>query len=288
MKIFVTVLVVLAVGVFGAMLAPSAYADGILGSTASTFAVLGASAVTNTGVTTIDGNVGVSPGTSLTGTTLCPGVDCLALTGTIHNNDAVAGQAQSDLTTAYNTVAGKTVTQTLTGTDLGGLTLPAGVYFFKTSAQLTGALVLNAQGLDNQTFIFQIGSTLTTASASSVTIENPGAHDAVYWDVGTSATLGTTTAFLGNIFAVDSITFNTGATDNCGRALAETALVALDTNTISIGCANVQEEGGSNGLNGGGPATPPVPEPGTLLLLGSGLAGLIGKAGMRRAKVRKA
>jgi hypothetical protein len=149
-------------------------------------------------------------------------------------------------------------------------TLTAGVYTFSTSAELTGALTLNAQGLSNQTFVFLIGSTLTTASGSIVTITNPGANDAVYWVVGSSATLGTDTAFEGNILAVDSITVNTGATDSCGRLLASTGAVNLDNNTISIGCGTVTGESDSGGLNGG----VPTPEPGTLSLLALGISGI--------------
>jgi hypothetical protein len=282
MKTLATVLVVLVVAMFGAMLAPLASADTL--NTADSFAVLGGAAVTNTGVTTINGNVGVSPGSSLTGTGLCPAAGCFNQTGGTIATASVAGLAQADATNAFNTLAllPSPPSNNLTGTDLGGLTLTAGVYSFSTSAQLTGPLVLNAQGLSNQLFVFQIGSTLTTASASSVSIINPGANDGVFWVVGSSATLGTTTSFLGNILASASITFDTGATDDCGRALAETGAVTLDTNTISIGCANVQGESGSNGLGGGTTAGTgggegggtSAPEPGTLGLELVGLSGL--------------
>jgi hypothetical protein len=244
-------------------LAGSAYADSILGTPLSNYAVLGGSAVTNTGPTTITGNVGVYPGTSITGEST------ITLTGAY--DAANAGLAQSQLTTAIGTLLGLPTTQSLTGQDLGGMTLTAGVYTFSSSAQLTGALTLNAQGLANQIFVFETGSTLTTASASSVKIINPGANDALYWVIGSSATLGSGTAFEGNILAADSITMGSGSTDGCGRVLASTGMVTLNNNTISIGCGSGTGEGsGSGGLNGGGGGTT-VPEPGTLVLLLSGL-----------------
>ena len=131
--------------------------------TAQSFAVLGGSTVTNTGPTIITGDLGVSPGTAVTG--FPPGI---VTGGTIHAADAVALQAQSDTTTAYNDLAGQACTIDLTGQDLGGLTLVPGVYCFSSSAQLTGALTLDAEGDPNAVWVFQIGSTLTTASNSSV------------------------------------------------------------------------------------------------------------------------
>ena len=169
--------------------------------TARNFAVLGASTVTNTGTTSLIGDLGVSPGTSITG--FPPG----ALTGTIHAADAVAAQAQVDAATAYNSLAGETCTTNLTGQDLGGLTLRPGVYCFDTSAQLTGTLNLNAAGDPNAVFVFLIGSTLTTASNSAVIVSG-GSPCGVYFQVGSSATLGTGTQFSGNIFALASITID--------------------------------------------------------------------------------
>ncbi|MGI8535462.1 MAG: ice-binding family protein, partial [Mycobacteriales bacterium] len=150
--------------------------------TATPFAVLAGSTVTNTGPSVINGDLGVSPQTAVTG--FPPGT----VNGTIHAADAVAGQAQAALTTAYNDAAGRAPDVNLTGQDLGGLTEPAGVYKFDSSAGLTGALTLNAQGNPDSVFIFQIGSTLTTASASSVLLTNGAQACHVFWQVGSSAT----------------------------------------------------------------------------------------------------
>ena len=152
----------------------------------------------------------------------------------MHAADAVALQAQNDLTTAYNAAAGLAPTQNLTGQDLGGLTLTPGVYFFSSSAQLTGTLTLNDLGDPNAQFVFQIGSTLTTASNSSVVTINGGSMPGcnVFWQVGSSATLGTGTAFEGHILALTSITLNTGATILDGSALARNGAVTLDTNSF--------------------------------------------------------
>ena len=196
--------------------------------TAQNFGVLGGSAVTNTGATTVNGNVGVSPGSSVTG--FPPGV---IVGGSIHSNDAVAVQAQNDLTTAYNNIAATPCTVDLTGQNLGGLTLTPGVYCFSSSAQLTGALILNALGNPNALFLFKIGSTLTTASGSSVTVINGGsACNNVFWQVGSSATLGTGSSFAGDILALTSITLTTGA-NTTGRTLARNGAVTLDTNNVN-------------------------------------------------------
>ncbi len=207
----------------------SAFAQISLG-TAQGFAALGGSTVTNTGTSAITGNVGVSPGSSVTG--FPPGV---VTGGSIHANDAVAGQAQTDLTTAYNAVAASPCNVDLSGQDLGGLTLTPGVYCYSTSAFLTGTLRLDFQGNPNASFLFKIGSTLTTASASGIVLLNNGGSNCpqnLFWQVGSSATLGTGSTFNGNILALSSITLTTGA-GLSGRALARNGAVTLDTNSVS-------------------------------------------------------
>ncbi len=198
--------------------------------TAAAFSVLGGAAVTNTGASVVTGDLGLWPGTASSVTGFPPG----SITGTLHAGNAVALQAQSDLTTAYNNAADQACGTTLTGTDLGGLTLTPGVYCFANSAQLTGVLTLNAQGDPNAVFIFQIASTLTTASNSSVVLINGGNGCRVFWQVGSSATLGTGTAFEGNILALSSITATTGSSVS-GRVLARNGAVTLDTNAVG-GC----------------------------------------------------
>jgi hypothetical protein len=231
------------------LLSLTAYAS-VLNS-ADAFGILGASAVTNTGPSVVGQDLGVWPGTSITG--FPPGI----VLGTIHNDDAVAQQAQADALTGYNFLAGLAFTQNLTGQDLGGLTLDPGVYFFASSAQMTGQLTLDFQGMNNAMVVFQIGSTLTTASASSVLVINPGTNDQVFWQVGSSATLGTTTAFYGSVIADQSVTLNTGTTINCGRAIALNAAVTMDTNTVDTGnCVS----------------TTSTPEPATLSLVSTGVA----------------
>jgi uncharacterized repeat protein (TIGR01451 family) len=200
--------------------------------TEQSFAVLGGSTVTNTGPSVITGDLGLSPGTAVTG--FPPGT----VTGTIHAADAVALQAQTDTTTAYNNLAGQACDFDLTGQDLGGMTLVSGVYCFSSSAQLTGALTLNAGGDPNAVWVFKTGSTLITASGSSVLLTNGGQACNVFWQVGSSATLGTTTSFVGNILALTSITLNTGA-NLSGRALARNGAVTLDTNTVSVAVCGV-------------------------------------------------
>ena len=194
--------------------------------TAASYAVLAGSTITNTGATTISGDVGLSPGTSITG---MPGGQ--PSPGTVHAADPAADQAKLDLGTMYGFLAGMTCTDNLTGTDLGGLILTPGVHCFNTSAGLTGVLTLDAQGDPNAEFVIQMGTTLTTATASSVVMINGGQPQHVWWQVGTSATLGTGSAMLGNILASASITLNTAA-GVTGRVLAQTGAVTMDTNAI--------------------------------------------------------
>jgi hypothetical protein len=240
--------------------------------TANNFAVLAASAISSTGGSAAvinGGSIGLSPdgASSITGP--------IAITSpyTTYAADGVALTAQTDLTTAYNQAAGLARTATLTGDVLGTVgtattPLTPGVYFFASSAQLTGTLYLNDEGKTDPIFVFQIGSTLTTASDSAVVELNPGKGTipgtSIFWQVGQSATLGTTTAFEGNILAKTSITDDGGSTVD-GRLLAETAAVTLDDTTIDTPPAEVA------GAGGGGR----VPDTGsTLLLLGSALAAL--------------
>ena len=204
--------------------------------TEQNFAVLGGSTVTNTGSSVITGNLGVSPGSAVTG--FPPG---LVTGGEIHAADAEALQAQNDTTIVYNDLAGQACDSDLTGQDLGGKTLVAGVYCFSSSAQLTGVLTLDAGGNPNAVWVFQTGSTLTTASGSSVLLTNGGQACNVFWQVGSSATLGTATSFVGNIVALTSITLTTGAKVS-GRALARNGAVTLDTNSVSVAVCGVPQE----------------------------------------------
>ncbi|MEO7004855.1 MAG: ice-binding family protein, partial [Acidobacteriaceae bacterium] len=197
--------------------------------TAQSFAVLGASTVTNTGPSVITGDLGVSPGTAVTG--FPPGT---VVGGSIHAADAVALQAQADNTNAYNVLAGEACNTTYgVPTDIGGMTLTSGVYCFASSAGLTGTVTLDAQGDPNAVFIFKIGSTLITASNANVLLINGASACNVFWQVGSSATLGTGTTFVGNILALTSITLTTNATLS-GRALAQNGAVTLDSNIVSV------------------------------------------------------
>ncbi|MGW7043618.1 ice-binding family protein [Streptomyces avermitilis] len=188
------------------------------------FAVLGGQSVTNTGLSSVTGDLGVSPGVSVTG--FPPG----QVNGTIHISDADALQAHADLVATYDDAVGRIPDVGVSG-DLGGLTLTPGVYNAASSIGLTGTLTLDAQGDRNAEWIFQIGSTLTTATASRVLLTNGATARNVIWQVGSSATLGTDTAFVGRILAAISITVNAGVTVN-GQTLARDGSVTLDTNTV--------------------------------------------------------
>lgn len=214
-----------------------------LGS-ASSFAVLGASTVTNTGPSNISGNLGVSPGSAITG--FPPGQ---VSNGSVQAANAVAGQAQVDAMAAYVTAAGMASPpgNDLTGQDLGGKTLVPGVYRFSSSAQLTGTLTLDAQGNPNALFVFQIGSTLVTASDANVVVIN-GNNGCIniIWQVGSSATLGTGTAFVGRILALASITMTTDAS-LVGSAIALTAAVTMDSNDVTTCRTSPGGVGGDHG-----------------------------------------
>ena len=192
------------------------------------FAVLGGSTVTNTGATSITGDLGVSsPGESVTG--FPPGT---MARGAQHVGDPAANQAQADAQSAYAVLAGKPCGTALTGQDLGGKALAPGVYCFTSSAQLTGQLVLDGRGKSNGVWVFQIASTLTTATNASVVMRKGASAGNVFWQVGSGATLGTGTAFIGSILAYSSITLNTAA-NLSGRALARQA-VTMDSNNMRL------------------------------------------------------
>ncbi|MEU3188909.1 ice-binding family protein [Streptomyces sp. NPDC006923] len=189
------------------------------------FAVLGGASVTNTGLTLVTGDLGVSPGVSITG--FPPG----QVNGTIHNSDGDAVAAHADLVTTYNNLVGLTPDAIITG-DLGGLTLFPGIYNAASSIAISGVLTLDAQGDRNAEWIFQIGSTLTTATASQVLLINGATARNVFWLIGSSATLGTDTDFAGRILAQTSITVTAGVTVS-GQTLAIDGSVTLDTNEIT-------------------------------------------------------
>jgi len=196
--------------------------------TAGTFAVLAGSTVTSTGATALTGDLGVSPGTAVTG--FPPGT----VTGTTHAGNATAATAMTDLTTAYNDAAGRTGAPVTVAGNLGGLTLPPGLYKSTSSLSISsGDLTLDAQGDSNAVFIFQMASTLTTTSGRAVILSGDAKASNVFWQVGSSATLGTTYAFKGTIMADQSITLNSGAT-LVGRALAREGAVTLDANSVVV------------------------------------------------------
>jgi hypothetical protein len=191
------------------------------------FAVLAGSAITNTGATNITGDMGLSPGTSVGG--FPPGI----LVGTQHINDILVNQAKLDLTAAYNDVAGRTCTDivTLSG-NIGGLTLTPGLYKSTSSLAISsGDLTFDAKGDTNAVFIIQIASSFTTTSGRKVILSGGALASNIYWQVGSSATFGTTSVFKGTILAMQSISFSTGATLD-GKAFARTGGVTMQGNTI--------------------------------------------------------
>jgi hypothetical protein len=191
------------------------------------FSVLAGSTVTNTGSTTVSGDVGVSPGTAITG--FPPGL----AGGTIHKADGAAAQAQAALALGYIDAAGRSGGTSVAG-DLVGKTLTAGVYKSTSSLANSGDVTLDAQGDPAAVFIFQIASTLTTGSGSHIVLANGASACNIFWQVGSSATLGTNSVFKGNILALTSITITTGVHLE-GRALARNGAVTLDADVIT-GC----------------------------------------------------
>jgi Ice-binding-like len=211
--------------------------------TAGSYGILAGSAITNTGSSVITGDVGITPDTASSVTGFPPGL----IHGTLHTADGPALQAQTDLTTAYNDAAGRTPFATVPA-DIGGQTLLPGVYQTSSAMGLTGSLTLNAQGDSSAVFIFKAGSTLTTASAASINLINGAQACNVFWQVGSSATLGTTTTFVGTIMALSSISVDNGVNVN-GRLLARNGAVTLINDTITTpACAA---------------GTVPTPTPGT-------------------------
>lgn len=228
-----------------------------LGSAAN-FAVLAGAGITVTGPTTINGDIGSYVTTSMTG------LENVTLNGANHGGDAITQLAKNDLTTAYNDAAGRAADVTYSGGfDLVGKTLPAGVYKDASSLFLSGILTLDAHGNSDAVWIFQIGSSLITASSSIIALIGGAQACHVFWQVGSSATLGTGSTFIGNILALTDLTLNTGATVD-GRVLAQNGAVTLDGNSISKSICS-----GEVGVTS-------VPDGGnTLLLLSAGIATLL-------------
>ena len=242
--------------------------------TAAPFGVLGAASVTNTDTTIVGGDVGVYPGTSITG--FPPGI----ILGTEHDADAVAGQGEVDALTAYNQAAGEAPTEVLPSNDLTGLTLAPGVYKNASDVMLdtNGTLTLDGQGDPDSVFIFQIGSTLTTGSDSSISYINGASPCNVFWQVGSSATLGTGSNFVGTILANTSISLDDSVTV-AGRLLAgegtSSGAVTLIGDTISPSVCTTPTTGGTGGSTGTGTGTTGTGTGGT----GTGTTGTTGGTG---------
>ena len=258
---------------------PAFAASGTVGlGTAGGYAILAASTITNTGPTTIAGDVGLHPGSSVTG------FNTVTLSGSQHVADAAALQAKNDLVTAYNDAAGRP--STTVPAELGGSILKTGAYN-SGSFGLTGTLTLDAEGVPTAVFVFQAASSLTTASGSSVALINGAQACNVFWQVGSSATLGTSTSFKGSILALASITLTTGAKLE-GRALARNGAVTLDTNVITRpGCSTtvVPTTVAPTGLaptSTSGPANDGSSSVPSLMLLAAGLAAAAAFVTIRR------
>ncbi len=193
--------------------------------TAESYAVLAGSTITNTGPTTIIGDIGLHPGTAITG------YDEITHTGELNQTNAAAEQAKIDMVTAYNDAAGRTPSDSVNYAELAGLNLTPGVYNATSSMALNGTLILDAEGDPNAAFIFQAGTTLITGDNSVISLINGATFCQVFWQVGSSATLGIDSYFAGHILADQSITANTRA-EVKGQLLAREGAVTLDTNTI--------------------------------------------------------
>ncbi len=273
-------------GTMAALLAASApaMATTYLGA-ATEFAILAGAGLTNSGNSIVDGDLGLVTGLAVTGTATLAGVH------SIHIGDTVAIQAQANAAAARIAFAAMASTVDLSGQDLGSVgVLTPGVYRFAAAAQLTGTLTLDFTGNPDAAFVFLIGSALTTATGSDVVIKGGGSKSGVYFDVGSSATLGTNSIFSGNILARTAITINHAARILCGRAVALDAAVTMDGNNVSNNCRSGtlggnRDDFGSNGFAGGFGSS--VPEPGAWALLITGF-GLVGTALRRGRSVRPA
>jgi hypothetical protein len=193
---------------------------------AANFAALAGATITNTGPTTITGDLGVSPGSAVTG--FPPG----AIVGALHVGDSTAAQAIADLTTAYNEAAGRALYPVTVSGNLGGQTLAPGLYKSTSSLAVSaGDLTLDAQGDSTAVFIFQAASTLTVSSGRQVILAGGAQAKNVFWQVGSSATFGSTSSFVGTVMADQAITLQTGARLE-GRVLARIAADTFDSNTV--------------------------------------------------------
>jgi hypothetical protein len=265
--LFTTIVVISAIPVFASEL--------YLGS-AGNFVTLGSSTVTNSGSTTLEGDLGVYTGTSITG------LSSMTVNGTtaignpaVHMGDGVAQQAQSDLAIAFSDLssAGPVNSLSATSYSTGTESLTPGVYSTGSTFDLNGTLTLDFNNQSNASFIFLVGSSLTAELNSTVALENIGASDSVFWVMSQgSATIDGGAAFEGNILAYVSISFGTGATLDCGRALASTGAVTLLTNNLSTGCESAPVTTTSTGITAAGNllledsnglAGSSVPEPGS-------------------------
>lgn len=242
---------------------------------AAPFAVLGATAVTNTGASVISGDLGVSPGTSVTGT---PQVQ----NGTIYKATAVAATAQASLVTAYNDAAGRTPTTSgdFSTTGLGGKSLVPGVYRATSTMNLTGALTLDGGGDPNAVFVFQAGSSLVTASSSTVTLIGGAQACNVFWKVGSSATLGTTSSFVGTVMALTSVTL-TSHVKVTGRVLARTGDVTLIDDTVTVPSTCVTATAVAPTISTVAPASGPTSGGTTVTITGTGFLGVSGATGVK-------